>query len=109
MILDGTLDSREGIYKGIDGSKVMISFGDEGVYFVPYPHISPVPPSAAKQWVYCLLDGKDFGARFEVLEYGTIECILTAYRGGHKGKDLRTVFTKDLTRVLKSLVSTSSK
>lgn len=88
----GRLDDVEGIYKAIDGHNIKIHIHDHdtGSCLVPYTYVVHVPPTKVGMRVHCLQEGGSFGARFRVRDYDILECNLTAFRGGHKGKILRS-------------------
>ncbi|EKM75075.1 hypothetical protein AGABI1DRAFT_132613 [Agaricus bisporus var. burnettii JB137-S8] len=93
---DGKWDKEVGIYKGLDGVNVSVFFSGRGKILVPYHYALPTYPHKKYDYVFCLSEDQYFGTRYIVWEYGSMECSVTTYQGGNKGKVTRMVSTFEL-------------
>ncbi|KAF5360607.1 hypothetical protein D9756_005153 [Leucocoprinus leucothites] len=90
---EGLWDDNVGFFKSLDKDKIRVFLPPPTSKFllVPYKYIEPCPPTDEGQLVYCLEEGKFWGKRYQILEYGDKMSGITAVKGPYKGKVIRRV------------------
>jgi hypothetical protein len=93
---DGKWDCQIGSYKGLDGVNVSVSFPGKGNILVPYIYVLSTYPRKKYDYVFCLSEDRYFGTHYIIWEYGVVECNVTTFQGGNKGRAIRKVPTIEL-------------